>query len=52
VRAADVHENLANLSRELVELLIDYKGLQHASVRMEAAYRRRHNRRQRRRQHP
>jgi hypothetical protein len=40
VRAADVHENLANLSRELVELLIDYKGLQHASVRMEAAYRR------------
>ncbi len=40
MRASDVHENLAHLSRELVELLEEYKGLQQASVRHEAAYRR------------
>jgi hypothetical protein len=40
MRAADVHENLAHLSRELIELLTEYRGLQQASVRHEAAYRR------------
>ena len=40
MRASDVHENLAHLSRELVELLAEYKALQQASVRHEAAYRR------------
>ena len=40
MRASDVHENLATLSRELVELLAEYKALQQASVRHEAAYRR------------
>jgi hypothetical protein len=37
MRASDVHENLANLSRDLIELLAEYKALNQAAARHEAA---------------
>jgi len=38
VRAADVHENLAHLSRELVALLQDYRDANVARVKAEQTY--------------
>ena len=40
MRASDVHENRAHLSREFVELPSGYKALQQAAARHEAAYKR------------